>query len=224
MMKTDLLHITIDGPAGAGKSTVAREVARRLGILYLDTGAMYRAVTWKALQNNTDLADAEAVTHLARETSLAFLADRQRVICDDIDVTEAIRKPEVSASVSAVATVPGVRACLTDLQRRQAQMHSIVLDGRDIGSSVLPQALVKIFLTADLQQRALRRQKDLRAQDLEVDLESVAKDIAIRDDKDSHRATAPLKQAADAVLIDTSQMTFDEVVEKILDLVRRAIQ
>jgi cytidylate kinase len=221
MNKKTILQIAIDGPAGAGKSSVARAVAQRLGILYLDTGAMYRALTWQALQKNVDFTDADALTHLAWETSVTFDMDTHRVLCDNTDVTEAIRTPRVSEHVSAVAAVPGVRARLTELQRNVASEHPIVLDGRDIGSSVLPLAPVKIFLTADLHQRAQRRQKDLTEQGLTTTLSQVAQDIAVRDEKDSSRATAPLTQAADAVLIDTSDLTLSEVVEEVLALVRR---
>ncbi|MCL1791173.1 MAG: (d)CMP kinase [Peptococcaceae bacterium] len=217
------LQIAIDGPAGAGKSSVARTVAQRLGILYLDTGAMYRALTWKALRHNIDFSGPNTLTQLALDTVITFDTATGRVLCDETDVTEAIRIPQVSENVSAVAAVPGVRARLTELQRNIARACPIVLDGRDIGSVVLPQATVKIFLTADLDRRAERRQKDLREQGLHVDLRQVERDIAARDDKDSNRSTAPLRQAPDAVLIDTSNMTFEEVVEEVLALVRRVM-
>jgi cytidylate kinase len=218
MTKNAFFHIAIDGPAGAGKSSVAREVARRLGILYLDTGAMYRALTWKALERAADLTDAETLMGLIHETTLDFDAAHHRILCDHIDVTEAIRTPQVSAGVSAVAAIPGVRAHLTKLQRRAALTNSMVLDGRDIGSYVLPDAAVKVFLTADLRERARRRQKDLREQGREMDLERVMEDMAARDRKDTERATAPMVRADDAVLVDTSQMTFEEVVERVLAL------
>jgi cytidylate kinase len=215
---SNTLQIAIDGPAGAGKSTVAREVARRLGILYLDTGAMYRAITWKALQLETDLYDREALTQLTQATSVSFDENNQNVYCDDEDVTEAIRTPHVAKYVSAVSAVPGVRAHLTSLQRQIAGSRSIVLDGRDIGSYVLPDAPVKVFLTADLIERAQRRHKDLIHQGQTIDLSQVAEKIETRDKFDSSRETSPLRQAEDAVLIDTSTMTVDEVVEKILEL------
>ncbi|MCL1917530.1 MAG: (d)CMP kinase [Peptococcaceae bacterium] len=220
MTKNNLLHVAIDGPAGAGKSSVAREVARRLGILYLDTGAMYRAFAWKALEQAIDLADADALAGVVRETTLDFDVEHYRIFCDETDVTEAIRTPQVSAGASAVAVVPGVRTYLTELQRRKALENSIVLDGRDIGSCVLPNAPVKIFLTADLRERARRRQKDLREQGRDVDIERVMEDMEARDRQDAQRAAAPMVQAEDAVLIDTSYMAFDEVVERVLELVR----
>ena len=219
----DFLHIAIDGPAGAGKSSVARAVARRLGILYLDTGAMYRALTWKSLQQGVDPADAESLTRLAGDTSIVFDAENHRVLCDNIDVTDVIRAPRVSSHVSTVATVPGVRARLTELQRRAALECSLVLDGRDIGTYVLPQAPVKVFLTADLRQRALRRQRDLLEQSLDMELDQVTREIAARDERDSQRAAAPLTRADDAILIDTSRMAFDDVVEEVLELVRRRV-
>lgn len=225
------LVVAIDGPAGAGKSTVARRVADVLGYVYLDTGAMYRAVTYKALQEGIALDDAEALGALARRSRIEFRrpeewdegqSGQQRVFLDDREVTAEIRHPEVTAAVSAVSAVPAVRQALVDLQREMARPGGLVMDGRDIGSVVLPDADRKFFVTAALDERARRRHKELAAQGHAVSLDEVRELMARRDRMDSTRPVAPLVQPPDAVVVDTTGRTVDEVVQTILGYCRRS--
>lgn len=211
---SDIKVIAIDGPAGAGKSTVARKVAQKLNYIYIDTGAMYRAVTLKALNNNISLSDHSAVTKLAEESDIKLVYDdegNQRIIMDGIDVSEAIRTPVVTNNVSEVAAIPGVRLAMVRQQRDMAATQSTVMDGRDIASYVLPQADFKFFLTASPETRALRRQKDLKEQGFEVGLEQLTQEIIERDRKDSQREFAPLVRVPEAILIDTSNIDADQV-------------
>ncbi|MDN5363797.1 MAG: CMP/dCMP kinase [Eubacteriales bacterium] len=214
--------VAIDGPAGAGKSTVARQVADRLGYLYIDTGAMYRALTWKALMLGVNLEDENALTALAANTDVALTGsgEGQRVYVDGREVTEEIRRPEVSRAVSLVARVPGVREEMMCLQRQLAAGGRVVLDGRDIGTCVLPCADCKIFLTASPEERARRRWLELKGKGYEVSFEQILAEIKERDRIDSQREVAPLKPAEDAVVIDTTGMTLPEVVEKVIRLCR----
>lgn len=220
------MRIAIDGPAGAGKSTVARLVARRLGYLYLDTGAMYRALTLKALERRLDLEDGAALAALAAETDLRLGGEgpdgQTEVLLDGRDVTPAVRTPEVNRSVSLVARQPAVREALVALQRRLAEAGSVVMDGRDIGTVVLPSAEHKFFLTASLAERARRRCADLEAQGFTGSLASVEEEVARRDRLDSERAASPLRRASDAEEIDTTQLSVEEVVQYILRRVREA--
>jgi CMP/dCMP kinase len=213
------INIAIDGPAGAGKSTVAKIVANRLGLVYIDTGAMYRALTWKALAQKVDLLDEQRLTELAgcTEITLALAPSGPIIVsCDDQDVSEEIRNQEVTGAVSTVASVAGVRRRMVELQQKMAAQGGVVMDGRDIGTHVLPNAEYKFFLTATLQQRARRRWLELKAKGQQIDLAVLEQQIAERDRLDSSRETAPLVAAADAIWIDTDTLSIEEVVEKII--------
>lgn len=211
------LQIAIDGPAGAGKSSVAKVLAKRLNCIYLDTGAMYRAVTWLAMQQQVPFDDLTGMDQLLKNLQLEFREEDgvQHLYCNGMDVTEAIRSTEVSANVSAVAMIPLVREAMVAQQQKIAADCDVLMDGRDIGTTVLPDARYKFFLTASLEERARRRYLELQQKGVSVDLEQLKRDIALRDQKDSQREVSPLVQAPDAELIDTSHMTFDEVVEKL---------
>jgi cytidylate kinase len=214
------IRVAIDGPAGAGKSTVAKVVAKKLGYRYIDTGAMYRAVTLKTLQSGIDLSDEDAVTQLASNIHIDFRMDKdsQLVFADGQDVTELIRSSQVTANVSQIAAIQGVRAEMTALQQKIARMHGVVMDGRDIGTHVIPDAEVKIFLTASLDERARRRAEELQASGLQVDMKQMQESISTRDQTDSSREFAPLRPAEDAYLLDSSGKTVDEVVQIILSV------
>lgn len=215
------INIAIDGPAGAGKSTVAKLVAKKLGLKYIDTGAMYRALTLKALQSGTDLADEKALGDLASNVKISIYTGREcvRVVMDGKDVTEEIRAPCVSRNVSAVARVPAVRRRMVKMQKQMAKAGGVVMEGRDVGTFVLPEAEKKIFLTASVQERARRRWIELKKQGFDVSLDELAEEIAMRDRIDSTRKVAPLVPAPDAVIIDCSCMDVEEVVNLIVDMV-----
>jgi CMP/dCMP kinase len=208
--------VAIDGPAGAGKSTVARAVARRLGFLYLDTGAMYRAVALWALRAGIALEDAHRMEQLARQARIEF--SENRVLLNGDDVTAAIREPGISEAASQIAAYGGVRRAMRQEQRRIAFQHSSVLEGRDIGTVVFPEAQVKIFLDASPEERARRRTAELGVSD---STGKVARELEERDRRDRTRAEAPLTQAPDAEYLDTTRLTLAEVEEAILKLVRR---
>lgn len=212
------LQVAIDGPASSGKSTVAKIIAKRFGYVYCDTGAMYRSVTWAALENGIDVSDTKQVIDLARRIKITFEPGQpdQRVFVDGHEVTKDIRTEKIAANVSAVAAIPEVRAQMVEQQRQIAQAGGIVMDGRDIGTTVLPDAQVKVFLVASAHERARRRyeenlQKGLATQSLD-ELEAA---IKLRDQKDSTRKVSPLTQAKDAILIDTTSLTIDQVVDEI---------
>lgn len=216
------LTIALDGPAGAGKSTIARLLARCLGILYLDTGAMYRAVGLKALRLGLSTHSEPAIAMMLANTVLEirFQDQEQQVWLDGEDVTRAIRTPEVSLAASDVSALPAVRLKLVELQRAIAARQSLILDGRDIGTFVLPDARWKFFLTADPAERARRRLHDLKARgDRSTTLEQVRQDMDYRDRQDSQRSLAPLCQADDAVLVDTTRLTIEEVVARLMQVI-----
>ncbi len=220
------LVVAVDGPAGAGKSTVARQVAKETGYIYIDSGAMYRAVTLKALRQGTDLADEEALTRLAEEAEIriAHRDHTQVIYLDGEEVSTEIRQPQVSRQVSLVAKIPGVRLALVKLQRELAKAGGVIMDGRDIGSYVLPNADLKIFLTASRAERARRRARDLKAAGFEVRITELEKEIALRDRIDSSRSMAPLVKAPDAIYLNTSRMDFGQVVQKIREYIERQIK
>jgi cytidylate kinase len=214
--------ITIDGPAASGKSTTAQRVAEILGYTHLDTGAMYRAVTLKVLQGGIPLQDDARIVAAAEAAEIAFLGEGvlPKVLLDGNDVTEAIRSQEVSAAVSRVSSIAGVRKVMVSLQRSLASAGGVVVDGRDIGTVVLPQADLKIFMVADVAERARRRQKDLNDSGLSVDAKNVEQDLERRDHLDSTRAVSPLRKAADAIELDTTRLSFDEQVAWIVEQAR----
>jgi len=215
--------IAIDGPAGAGKSTIARRVAARLGFLYVDTGAMYRALGLWALRAGVDLQDAQRLGRLAAAARIDFAANGTRVLLNGEDVTEAIRSPEVSAAASLISTYPIVRRAMVAEQRRIGSHSSVVMEGRDITTVVFPEADVKIYLDAAPETRAQRRLDELAERGQQLTPAQVAAELAERDRRDRSRAEAPLVQAPDAVLIDTTSLSIEQVEEAVLKLIRQRI-
>lgn len=216
--------IAIDGPGGAGKSTVARRVADRLHFLYIDTGAMYRAVALWAERQNISWDDALAMEQLAKAAQIELQSNPVKVTLNGEDVTEAIRRPDISQGASKVSVFRGVREALVEKQREMASRSSVVMEGRDIGTVVFPEADVKIFLDADVRVRAERRSRELEQKGLPVPrLEEAVEDLKVRDERDCNRRDAPLRQAPDANLVDTTPYTIEQVEEKILKLIRKKI-
>lgn len=210
-----MVSVAIDGPAGAGKSTLARRLAAELGYIYVDTGAMFRTIGLYALRAGKDPKDNEAVNALLPEISLkfAFIGGEQHIYLNGEDVSTAIRTEEVGMAASAVGANPEVRAFLLGMQQDMAKTQDVLMDGRDIGTVVLPDATVKIFLTASPEARATRRWKEYQQKGVEVSYEEVLADVRQRDYQDTHRAAAPLRQADDAQLLDTSEMNFEQSLE-----------
>ncbi len=219
-MKT--INIAIDGPAGAGKSTIAKMVSAELGYIYVDTGAMYRAVALYLTENNIPDEDIEKAVEKV-EVSLKFVDGAQRVYLGDRDVSELIRTPEISMAASRTSAIPAVRARLFDLQQKLARENNIIMDGRDIGTVVLPNADVKIFLTASAEERANRRYKELSEKPDCPSYDEILKDIIQRDYNDMHRETAPLKQADDAVLVDTTELTLEQSAARISEIIKERV-
>lgn len=218
-----MINVAIDGPAGAGKSTISRKAAETLGYIYIDTGALYRTVGLAAIRAGKDIEDPESiVTVLTDDLSveLKFVDGEQRMFLNGEDVSSLIRTPEASMAASRVSAVPKVREYLFDLQKKLARENNCIMDGRDIGTVVLPDAQVKIFLTASAEARAERRYKELVEKGMDVKLEDVLADMIERDYNDSHRAIAPLKQADDAVLCDTSNLTLEESIKLIISTIK----
>ncbi len=216
------MNIAIDGPAGAGKSTIAKKLAGDLSYIYVDTGAMYRALAYDFLQKGIGYEEQEKIKEELQQVqvTIGFVDGEQRVFLNDEDVSGEIRKEEVGNMASHTSVYPFVREKLLSLQREMAKKYDVVMDGRDIGTTILPDAQVKIFLTASVQVRAMRRYKELLAKGQEADLAQIEADIEERDYRDSHREVAPLKQAEDAVLLDSSDMTIEEVVEKMKEIIK----
>lgn len=219
-MAVKRLVIALDGPAASGKSTIAKRLAARLGFVYVDTGAMYRAVALWALRSNVDLADMHRLEQLAREAEIRFEPGGTQVQLNGEDVSEAIRAPEVSAASSRIAVIPGVRRALVQKQRALGETASVVMEGRDIGTVVFPQADVKVFLDAQPPVRADRRRKELEQQGVLLPEDEMQRSLRERDERDRGRAEAPLMQAPDAAYLDTSLLTLDEVEQAVLKIIR----
>lgn len=220
------IQIALDGPAGAGKSTIAKQLAAQLDYVYIDTGAMYRAVTLAALEQNLNLEDGQALGELMKSLDLRLTPgdQGQRVFIGEREITEAIRTNEVTNNVSFVARQAEVRTALVVAQRKLAERGGIVMDGRDIGTVVLPNAELKVFLTASVEERASRRHRENIARGMDSDLPSLQADIALRDKRDSERTVSPLKQAEDAIYLDTTEMNIDQVVTRLTELVEGVLQ
>ena len=220
-----MINIAIDGPAGAGKSTIAKTVSKELGYIYVDTGALYRTVGLNALRKGVDTKDAAGVTATldGLKVSLRFVNNEQRVFLGEEDVSEAIRQNEVSMAASNVSAIPRVREFLFDLQRDIAKNNNCIMDGRDIGTVVLPDAQIKLFLTASAEARADRRYKELVEKGQTVDYDVILKEIKERDYQDSHREIAPLKQADDAILVDSTEMDLPATINYMLNIIKERI-
>ena len=218
-------NIAIDGPAGAGKSTIAKKLAADLGYVYVDTGAMYRAMAYYFLQNHIDASDEQAIAAACPkvDVTIQYTGGEQQVILNKENVNGVIRKEEVGNMASATSVYPVVRTKLVELQRQLAAKENVIMDGRDIGTTILPNAEVKIFLTASAKTRASRRYLELTEKGEACDMDEILKDIVDRDERDMNRAVSPLKKAEDAVLVDSSEMGIDEVVESILSVYRKRV-
>ncbi len=220
-----MINVAIDGPAGAGKSTVARAAAQKLGYIYVDTGALYRAVGVYCLRKGIETTDVDGVGAILSEITveLKFINGVQHVFLNGDDVSTEIRLPEASMAASNVSAIPSVRAFLFDLQRDIAAKNNCIMDGRDIGTVVLPNAQVKIFLTADDTERAMRRYKELQEKGSTVTYQEVLDDLRVRDYNDSHREIAPLKPAEDSVIVNTTNYTLEESINKIVETVEEKL-
>ena len=217
--------IAVDGPAGSGKSTVAKLVAKRLGIIYVDTGAMYRTVALFCTEKGIALADEAAVVAALADLQMKIVPEEggQRIFLNGRDVTEEIRTAEIGKGASTVAAYRQVRARMVELQQEMAREHSVIMDGRDIGTVVLPDAQVKIFLTASPEARAERRYKELVEKGMDVKYDDILNDVITRDYNDTHRKTAPLKPAKGCVTVDTTELDFEQSVEKIISVIKENI-
>lgn len=215
------VNIAIDGPAGAGKSTVAKGLAKKLGFIYVDTGALYRAIGVFAIRKGVNTKDADGVSALLGDikVELKFVDGAQRVFLNDEDVSEAIRTPDASMAASNVSAIPAVRAFLLELQRDIAKKNNCLMDGRDIGTVVLPDAQIKIFMTADVEERATRRYKELQEKGINDSYEQVLKEMKERDFQDSNRPIAPLKPAEDSMIFDSTGLTLQESVDRLTALI-----
>ncbi len=220
------MKIAIDGPSGAGKSTLSKDLAKILGFIYVDTGAMYRAAALACLQNEIAIKEEpEKAAHIVEnaEMDIKLSETGQLIYLNGADVTGLIRTPEISMAASAVSAIPAVRLCLVALQRKLAETKDVIMDGRDIGTYVLPDAEIKIFLTASSEERAKRRHLELQEKGISCDYEAVLADIKERDHNDSTRAFAPLKPAEDSVIVDTSALSYEESLNTLLNLIRKRL-
>lgn len=211
------IHIAIDGPAGAGKSTIAKLLSERLGITYMDTGAMYRALTWKLLKKSVDLNDEKLVADIAKDTVMQI--NQEDIVLDGQTLKDEIRETIVNQNVSEVARIAEVREILVDLQRKMSQDISIVMDGRDIGTHVLPNADYKIFLTASIDERAKRRVLELNEKGFKTNIEDIKEGIEHRDKIDTERKASPLKPAEDAIIVDSTSKSIDTVIDELMNIV-----
>lgn len=218
-----MISVAIDGPTGAGKSTIARAAAKELGYIYVDTGALYRAIGLYAMEHGISPSDREAVAPVLPriELGIAYVGGEQHVFMNGRDVSEDIRRPEMGMAASDISAIPDVRAFLLDLQRDMAQKHDVVMDGRDIGTVVLPDADVKIFLTAAAEDRARRRYEEHIGKGQNISYDEVLDALKKRDYNDEHRAIAPLKKAEDAVLLDTTGFELETSIKKVIDIITR---
>ena len=216
-----MISIALDGPGGAGKSTIAKALAKKLGYIYVDTGALHRAIGLYMIKKGVDLKNADAIVEKLDEVKveLKYVNDEQRVLLCGDDVSEDIRKPEVSMAASDVSAVPAVRDFLLGLQRKMANENNVIMDGRDIGTVVLPNAEIKLFLTASAEERAMRRYKELIEKGKDVEYETVYKELCERDYQDSHREIAPLRPADDATVIDTTGNDLEKSVQVLMDFI-----
>lgn len=218
-------NVAIDGPAGAGKSSISKAVAKKLGCIYVDTGAMYRACALYAIEHNIPITEETLKSELDNiKIGIEYSTAGQRIILCGKDVSERIREADVSIGASDIAVIPAVRLKLVEMQRELAAKNSVVMDGRDIGTYVLPNADVKIFLTASVDERARRRVLEMKEKGQEADFETVKKDMAYRDKNDSEREFAPLRQAEDAVFLDTTELDFDAVVTAVTDIIGKVVR
>ena len=217
------INVAIDGPAGAGKSSISKAVAEKKGYIYIDTGAMYRAAALYAIEKSIPITADALKNHLDKiDINIENIDGEQHIFLCGRDVSARIREADISIGASDIAVIPDVRIKLVEMQRELAKGKNVIMDGRDIGTYVLPNANVKIFLTASVEERAKRRVAQMKEKGLEADIESVKQDIIYRDKNDSSRSFAPLKQADDAVLLDTTELDFEQVVGEVLDLIKKA--
>lgn len=221
-----MISVAIDGPAGAGKSTIAKTAASKLGFIYVDTGALYRAVGLQCIRKGINTEDNAAIISVLPETEIkiVFLDGEQRVLLDGIDVSDEIRTEQASMTASRVSAVPEVRAFLLELQRSFAKTDNVIMDGRDIGTVVLPDSKVKIFLTASPEARARRRTAQLEEKGVSADYETILSDIIKRDHNDTHRETAPLKPAAGSILLDTTELDLEQSINRIIEIIKENVQ
>ena len=220
------IAVALDGPAGAGKSSIAKKAAKALDYIYIDTGALYRTIGLAASRNNVEPKPSQEVEDLLSRIKVELTFNEkgeQIVLLDSEDVSRLIRTPEASMMASKISAIPSVRAYLLDLQRNMAKTHNVIMDGRDIGTVVLPDAQVKIFLTASPEIRAERRYKELLEKGMEVNYDDILKDVVERDYNDTHRETAPLKPAEGCIIVDTTDINFEQSVEKIISVIKENI-